>query len=449
MKKLLSLALFLGLIFTLAACTEDNDVDLPGDTPPQDDEPLSYVPSLDYEPFDFEGQIPTFNGPSVMVLTVNQAWEDPGIHYDGDYTVTSNLELNKSGTYTLRYYDDETLLLVRTVHVVREIKEIHTVDDLKNMQPEGHYRLESDLDLEGEILRPLGSKETPFKGTFYGNNHTIYNFTLKEETERSYNTGWGLFGYAIGAYFGYVTFENVNFDIENLHGTSYIDVGVLVGNVDLSRIENIKVTGSITVDGTQNNRLFVGSIVGHAYRTTMVSLSAYTDVQGLNSTGGVVGGLYASRLYYSYHQGNVEGYEGVGGLAGIVTGRRFEDNTIKSVIHQSYHQGTVTGRLSVGGISGRNVLSDMSRLMVDSTITGLEKAGQFTGDDIRENRTNQLFITEPSQTLNENGEVVDHNDQELLFESVNTSALNEAFYQNSLQFNTHRFNLTSPLPTHP
>jgi len=163
--------------------------------------------------------------------------------------------------------------------------------------------LESDVDLNNIVFEPIGSyrDDTPFKGTFDGQGHTIMN--LSQNTwalDNGYyygDLGLGLFGLVEDA-----EIKNLNMDNADLSGESAI-VGIVAATAygDCT-FENINVTNSRGAD----YQYYAGGIVGwasgnHQYINCDVDASTTIAAQWGdfdNSTGGIIGGAGGSATIY-------------------------------------------------------------------------------------------------------------------------------------------------------
>ena len=166
--------------------------------------------------------------------------------------------------------------------------------------------LEKNLDLyqvdeNGEVIcfDPIGSyrKDTPFKGTFDGNGHTISN--LSQNTwalDNGYyyeDLGMGLFGKVENA-----TIKNLKMDGANLSGESALCGTVAGAAYGDCTFENITVKNSNVAD----YQYYAGGIVGwasgsHEYINCNIETSTQIAAQWGdfdNSIGGVIGGAGSS-----------------------------------------------------------------------------------------------------------------------------------------------------------
>ena len=182
--------------------------------------------------------------------------------------------------------------------------------------------LTADIDLNNEEWIPIGSKEHPFAGSFQGNQKTVRNLKITDETLNEA----GFFGNAQGAPIAVIadlTLENV--DIRANH-----TVGALGGYM-VTKTMNCNVIGDITITGT----FMVGGLAGDHYSTITNS-----HVRG--NEGSSVNGLYVTA--------DSEG-DNIGGLVGL----RGEDGNLISDC--SVANLKITGTRKIGGLIGAAFLS--------------------------------------------------------------------------------------------
>lgn len=232
--------------------------------------------------------------------------------------------------------------------------ELRTWEDIENIRwnPDGHYVLMNDLDLDDTVRDQIGSGSTPFTGVFDGQGYSITGFTPSD------NAGAGLFAVNEG------TITNVaieDADIDTAQGT----VGLLV-DYNSGTIENSWTSGSITGQSR------VGGVVGDSIGTITDSYST-ADVRSRSTeAGGVVavalGGSETERVYST---GNVTSdTRNVGGVVGYgYSGTDVHDaiSLNESVTAPSYAH-AVVGRVLNGQTATLSGLlaSDASYISVES-----------------------------------------------------------------------------------
>lgn len=222
------------------------------------------------------------------------------------------------------------------------------------------YRLENDLDFEGEQMAVIGDGSTDsavFAGYFNGNNHTISNYRIVAG-ETAYV---GLFGVlqaeTTGSGGGTITSLTVkDFQIDATATDDGAYVGGLVGygmggNLFICTAEN----GTVNVYANNRSFAFVGGLIGcqsaldyngYLYYSSMSYCASDVDVNcnsGLVfAAGGLVGYMAASTEYApahiecSYSTGDIRGAMNTGGLVGYMT--------IGTSVTQSYSLGKVSAQ---------------------------------------------------------------------------------------------------------
>lgn len=191
---------------------------------------------------------------------------------------------------------------------------------------------------------PIGRKQTPFSGTFDGQNFSIYGIYLENESSGFYK---GFFGFVKGA--------NVsNLSIKKSYIKAYNSVGALIGAaIDNSVISNCHNYAIVT-----GKRNCIGGIVGiSAMDNTLMDCSNHGKVSGLHRTGGIIGSTLGKiKVYNCYNTGEVSGIlDDTGGIAGYMTTREEKSMFLYKgsfYIINCFNSGIIKGRSSVGGIVG-------------------------------------------------------------------------------------------------
>ena len=271
-----------------------------------------------------------------------------------------------------------------------------------------HFKLMADIDLRSYTETDFNiigyyrgwSDSKPFKGVFDGNGKRISKFNYTS-TERSYI---GLFGYVDGfnaeikdlglidpnvdagtggnvgslagsAKKGFIT----NCYAEGCTVSGHSAVGGLVGQngsvFDMwnsTTITNCSTTG--TVLGYQN----VGGLVGDNQGGTIINCTSSTKVGRTTLFGGItpLGGLVGSSLgtiVDCYATGDVEGNESTGGLVG-------ENGGPPGVITNCYATGSVSGNRAVGGLVGcLNTYAAITNCYSTGNVLGSMEVGGLVG----------------------------------------------------------------------
>lgn len=229
-----------------------------------------------------------------------------------------------------------------------EISDWHDLNDVRN-DLEAEYVLLNDLDEDtdgygdynDEGWEPIGDADNRFMGSFDGQGYTIRGLTIDTEA-----TWGGLFARAFQA---------------NIHDLSVLDaditstdvggIGVLAGELEVTDVENVTVSGTITSTG--QNTLF-GGLSGRQSAGNVRNVGSYVDI---NTEGRIVGGIYGQMtagavLEQAYYKGSIttdnpsDMNRWIGGINGQHGGG--------SMIYDSYAIADVKGTYRIGGIVGHH-----------------------------------------------------------------------------------------------
>ena len=203
------------------------------------------------------------------------------------------------------------------------------------------FVLAKDIDLKdyksGTGWTPIGSRTSPFIGSFDGNGFKITNLVINDTSQGDK----GLFGILEQN----ATLKNLAVVGANVIGKQL--VGVLAGgarnNASIT-IDNCYVSGSISSEGN-----WTAGLIGQAMGNILNSYST-ADVKATSTqVGGLVGRLEKGDIFNSYATGNVrsEGYS-CGGLVGYTN----ENTTIKNCYATGNVLSTATTHAQSGGLVG-------------------------------------------------------------------------------------------------
>lgn len=258
-------------------------------------------------------------------------------------------DILQNGTYTIFVKDINEGYKIdsKIVTNISEDMDIYTIDDLVAFRErvnrgatyeERTIRLMNSLDLkeicgqEKGSFEPIGNYGTDnthiFKGTFQGNNHTIFNLYIN--TTNSYQ---GLFGYVQNGSISGVIIES----IKNEYGTK---------------------TTSIT------GNAYVGGIVGCSNSATIQNCGNNANIKASVASGGIVGNCINSTIIGVYNKGDITS---TGECSGGISG-----NTSDTTIRYSYNIGNITASYYIGGVIGGQMTNGM-------TISNCYNAGTITG----------------------------------------------------------------------
>ncbi len=135
---------------------------------------------------------------------------------------------------------------------------------------DAHYKLTSDIDLEGEEWTPVGyySKQTEystaFQGVFDGDGHTVSNITITDGS----NIYIGFFGLIYNGTVKNLTLDNLNINVnstisENSYIGGIVGRSIAKGQNNISEFYNCNVTNS-SITAVNLGSLYVGGIAGIA-----------------------------------------------------------------------------------------------------------------------------------------------------------------------------------------
>lgn len=194
--------------------------------------------------------------------------------------------------------------------------------------------LTSDIDLGNASWTPIGTEDTPFEGTFDGNEKTIYNLTPSSDGEYT-----GLFGKTTNATIRDLTIKGGTI---NATGTN---VGAVAGRTVATTVSGVIVDG-VSVDGRYG---YVGGLVGEGYTGKLENcVVRNATISGGQYIGGISGQGYATITGCSVENCEINGTSWkVGGIIGQLNEGTFtfSDLTVKDTVIRSTSN-------CVGGIAG-------------------------------------------------------------------------------------------------
>lgn len=209
--------------------------------------------------------------------------------------------------------------------------------------------LAKDIDLNGMEWTPIGNAKRSgsilfnhsFKGTFDGNNKTIYGLKISVNAGNNEDFGIGLFNSVSGGTIKNFTLDNVNVSVSDSDAVAAV-AGFSVSN---------SVISGVTVSGSVSGKDGVGGIVGRMLKEGSIeNCSNSATVTANGKAGGIVGAAYYTAVdkYMNIVDcsntaaiTSTTGY--IGGIVGMNCGN----------ISGCVNSGDVTGNgTSVGGIVG-------------------------------------------------------------------------------------------------
>ena len=264
----------------------------------------------------------------------------------------------------IRYFCLTLLVMVAGLTSAQDVIEISTVEQLKvfrdavnggNQYADKTVKLTADLDLSGETnWTPIGNLVSypgqSFNGTFDGQNHTISNLTVNDNTP-NYAVA-GLFGSVVNGTIKNLTVKNVN-----LTSTHYAG-GIVAYTSNGPTIENCHVIGGTIkstpelLNGSYDNGDKVGGIMGYATAGSTidkcwvegVTITAYRDFGGIiGCSAGTVSNNTVKNITLS--QDLTHNYKGTapttfGDIIGRNEGATLSNNkVIKSIVKVTDNEG--------------------------------------------------------------------------------------------------------------
>ena len=194
---------------------------------------------------------------------------------------------------------------------------------------------------------PIGNGRM-YCGTFDGNGKTIRNLFISSTSNEI-----GFFGCAADC-----RIKNITFDNAKVKGNDNCSTGILAGYAGSCVIENIKTTGSCSVEGKYET----GGIAGRA-NGNISNCENHAIVKGLHSVGGIVGICFDSEnsITSCANYGEITGTEDfVGGIIGYFG---------KGSLQNSANNGNITGDARVGNLIGYANICNINNVLGIGNIT--------------------------------------------------------------------------------
>ena len=198
-----------------------------------------------------------------------------------------------------------------------ELKEVLAQEDLLSCT----IILKSDIDFNDESWTPIGSKETPFTGKIYGNNHKLSNLKITPTIGEG-DVYSGFIAYAKNATISGLLFDNVSFNEQQTseHSTKH-HVGLICGYAEGTTISRCSVykNSKIQINNQNQCTLVVGGLVGKLNNSKITYSYSNADISatvqditisqpaGISfNIGGLVGEFTSSKLTHSYSASDIK-----------------------------------------------------------------------------------------------------------------------------------------------
>lgn len=205
-----------------------------------------------------------------------------------------------------------------------------------NMAPD--YALTANINLAGCTFTPIGTSSDPFDGMLDGGGFEISGLNVNATAN-----GAGLIGFInLGASNGVK-----DLTVSGVVTSSADVVGGVIGSLDGSNVvENVMSRVNVTSTGSS-----VGGLVGQMTNAVIRSSSASGTVNGFDRVGGLAGIVFAgSSVTQSFATGGVNGNSDVGGLVGENQG----------TVSYSFATGNVDATGYAGGLLGSHRVDPVS-----------------------------------------------------------------------------------------
>lgn len=225
--------------------------------------------------------------------------------------------------------------------------------------------LEADIELTGS-WEPIGTAQTPYTGTFDGNDKTISGLTIDSSSQYV-----GMFGYLKGEVTK-LTLASVSIT-SSWSDKTYAAVGAVAGYItSSSTINGCSVSGSITINGANSN---AGGLAGQNYGSISNCWVNGLTIKGPSSNGrlgGVVGSN--SKTIEDCHVENLIITDGAN--AGGVVGYNTSTSTLTGC---SVKGSSVTGSSISGGVVGNFNNGEIAGCSVDGTTVATDSITGTSG----------------------------------------------------------------------
>ncbi|MFR9619657.1 MAG: GLUG motif-containing protein [Rikenellaceae bacterium] len=258
-----------------------------------------------------------------------------------------------------------------------------------------HFVMMNNIDLKGEEFTAIGTENKPFSGTFDGGGYEVSGLYINKYGSVYYNYQ-ALFGYISGAtiqnldvsgsvtieasswleYIGGVVGYATSSTISNCYSNVAVTTSAPDSNSNIGGIvgyaKNVSITNCYNLADISGSGSYIGGIMGYTYNATTTNCYNLATISGVKNIGGIIGyGTYGSSVINSYNTAAIEGSENVGGAVGY-----FSQST--STIN-SYNTGAVKGSSYVGGVVGRLQNATATNCYNSATVEGSSNIGGVIG----------------------------------------------------------------------
>ena len=157
-----------------------------------------------------------------------------------------------------------------------------------------------EIGFDHEIVMP-----SPFRGTYDGDNYSIFNLYKNRQGDPFWAARLSLFGFAAGANFKNIRLLDINFN-----GSDHWVLGGLVYEANFCKITNVSISGNISLTNKTHSAGGIGgSLLGIVRNTTVENCASYVNIVGnnlRNNLGGLIWILHDTIIKNSYFHGNIK-----------------------------------------------------------------------------------------------------------------------------------------------
>jgi hypothetical protein len=274
-------------------------------------------------------------------------------------------------------------------YVISSVEDLIAVSDAVYSEHwDEHFELGTAIDLSGIDWTPIGDENTPFTGSFDGDDNTISNLTIDNDSLDYV----GLFGY-VGSDGILENIKMQDVEISNSKGDYFsktVRVGGLAGysegTIKKSRISNVDINNSGAM-------AYIGGLVGDNHSGAVINSSS--DNVNINSSGdysymgGLVGSNYpeGSTISGSCSSGSIRAEDTSITMGGLVGSNSYYASITDCYSTCNISAQPSSGRLPVGGLVGQGFNATITNSYCTGEVKqeGIVYVGGLIGDNDKYN----------------------------------------------------------------
>lgn len=286
------------------------------------------------------------------------------------------------------------------IYTAEELYMIADAVNAKKSTQEGKtFKLMNDISLNGKEWIPIGNCQDvnyDFSGKFDGNNHTVSDFEITEES--NYN---GFFGAVLSGEISNLNIKNATIDLIYEDDT-YSWTGILAGWNYSGNIENCSASGTINVSHNGKNECNVGGLVGRLSAGKINNCTAESKIKldhiggTEDDIGGLVGYIYGtvtssssvSDICYSGNSSHLR----IGGVVGFQArdSKKIELCTARGNINVAF-EGTNNYIGGIAGINYKELYNNISYMNIVYSSKNNANTGGITGYENGTSTDNKFY----------------------------------------------------------